>query len=793
MLIKTSFFFISLFVFVSNSYCIEVTLPIELNAYKTILVREYGSNNEEIRTKVIDFVVSRDCYKNDKQKSGKLQGCRKYTSQEIKDNLKKLQDLIHKGQKTGSNDFDLAGPKYSVNDFELVIQTLIDRNVSIVDEARKAPKFPTTLLFPADQNGNIIEAIFRQEKDVIKRREKIKTLIGMAENTEKLLAKGNFAPDDPEDNILDDKIETEKQNKILKEDLSFYTKDEEASIEQQLLLIAEAIEETKNNIEFLKREKSNDLLANIEELEQDKLELNNEQDALEKKLAELKTLSEEQLKQKITLTKKILTSRSDTKAVDLTCPNILHLAVSYNDLDLVNFVIESYKKAFGIKTAKKEKTNRELVKYLDQKTYDANQLNSIQNEYMNKNKNAKIGACFSVTINDELSNFKEFLGRNGVLDMKKLNQNLGIKNSLKSILLNKYTPLEIAYTSAKKDNSKLPTAFDIMIELIENGASYKEDLNIVYGIKSTDQGKLQRKTPKYYTTIFEDFFVLGGLTAYKDKKEKILEALTTGNYITRSQHRASKERYESLLNQAIDRKDRDWCTAVLKAAEHDDGTFESDIAYSSVYENRKKSTKDEREIKRAKSYANFLVNINPANKNHYYGRMNNKIDKIEKTPFEAAVGTPCAGVINEAYDRFSKTLKNNLAKDLNAWHSGQEVYSIIHHKACNKNGFNLDSEIKLLFDNKQSLSWITEKYPQSKPILSSEDQTYLKLSASDMAFHQSLREAILDFILEAKDDKGNTPWYYGTRTKSGGAWKDYTGDPQNKEAVKAYLRTKLNI
>ena len=850
-----------LMTFSFNLYCVKA--PTDLSNYKTSLGMELnntyladGNISQNIKDYVINFTVSRDCLKELQKNKNYQQNCMnkkelafrvvtqptvkvvpsnsESSNQTISDicyiygcmganetlndkriehrknaenNLKELEKLVKKGE--------IAESKYSVADFKLVIETLTNKNETFRDKQlniTKRPTFPTSLLFPSDQKENIVKALFQKENNLKNRYEKIKELISLAQKTDSKLTnyKNVSQQSDTDDNSSD------LYNYVSDKDTNFYKKDEIISIEEDILSLVDRINELEEQIQYVKNSGDKDFIALLPSLQEDLNELNEEKDKAEKEIQELENITEEQLKERIRITQMILTARVETKG-KIVCPNILHLAVENKDLDVVKFIIKNYQTEFAIKTAEKQKTDRKLVKYLNQHTYDAQKLSEAQNEYTRdyKRKHGKnppeMGACFSVTTNDTLSKFKEFLGRNGVIDLKKAHEKLRISNALKST--DKYSTLEIAYLFWRDNPVNVKATFDIILELIQNGSSYREDLNLVYGNKA-DRNQLENKLPKHHTTIFDDFLMIGGgLEQYQKEKKDILDALTTGKYITRAQKREVKERYESLLNQAIENKSTYWCQEVLEVAKNDDGTYEAYLPYSSVYENRRNSDQDERKINRAKRFATLLANFDKKDKSHYYGVMNRKINRIEKTLLEAASGTPCNNIIFEAYEKFIEAMNKYLYKDFNAWHNNSQVYSIIHHKSfgrdilkgakqqtidasnnyknwrenqCSSKIF--DQQINKLFEDRNNLAWIMQRYPQLDPAalgLNDEDLKFLKMTREDFKWHRAIREAMLDFIVTAKDAYGNTPWDYGSKK---GIWSSYQGDKKNIREVKEFLK-----
>ncbi len=435
---------------------------------------------------------------------------------------------------------------------------------------------------------------------------------------------------------------------------------------------------------------------------------------------------------KITNFKKVITERVKTKN-DIFCPDLMHFTVAKNNLELAKFIIDQYKEVFGKKFGR-EDAPKKLENYLNAKTYDPIPLAEAQAEYARQHKDMKqeMSVCDARSVTSKLSKFQQFMGQHNMLDMKQANEKKAIQDQINT--LSKYSSLEIAYLFGAQTNPKV--SLDILLLLLESGAKYGEDLvdardKSEKEIKQNDDlYRLKKQIPKYYTTIFKDFLMIGGsLDVYRPEKEKILRALVEAD--KRQSKNQVKQRYESLLDQAIEYKNKYWCNVIINniVLNEDNNTFRSDL-YTYTTRVQPNSDKQERKIDRAEMWANLLNKVNPDNTRKHNRAKNSRINQIETTPVEAAEGSSCEEMlIGKAEIFYDQELKPNIYNDFNTWKTGKEVYSALHYQAQQKT-FSKESVatkelIKKLYANKVST------------------------------------EEIFTFIMNAKDSKGKTPWSYG--------------------------------
>jgi hypothetical protein len=772
----------------------------------------------DISNLVKNFKEAKDCEKTREEKKG----CEKLKKSSAY--LKDITRLVTKGE--------ITKDEYNIDEFKLVINTLSEKGRRL--------RFPRNELFPIDQKTNIFKYLL--EKDLTETKiDKVKSLFEIAkkiddENESRRTNNENEENDENYDEIEQKQYaEIDKLNIINEiDEYKKYVENQEEErdfIEQEIKevdkkmtkekdkQILEGLEETKKEFQKEKEIIENNIKKLIEEITEKIKDL----EKINKNL-ENKTL-------RITNVRKLFTSRVQNKK-DSSCFNILHFAIANKNVQLVDFLLDKNEKMHRAREKTLKRQNRKISRYTNTKTFNWRRLADAQERYALENPDDEkdYGYCFPGSNNVKRSKLKEFLVRQGIISDDKLKEKEAHIKRMQNP--QEYSALELNYLFT---NEKPKETLEIAYKLIKKGARYKEDLIDARNkrdktIKNRPPRR-ERKEYKFYSTIFKDFILMGGINNYKEEKKDILKALTTNFFGTRTKDRELKERFESLLDQAIEYNSKYWCETVLEISKED--PFEKNFSYKyptpyyAYFTKQEINDREYRKEQRAKGWQNFTkTNLLPKRiggkirtgaiyplGNAGWKAANRHLNKVKeeiyKTPLDAAWDTECQGVILKDINIFMKHLYNNFLDDLYRWKKGERVHSYFHHKAFQtktwKSNIIKDTRDKLFeiyeqqkADKTKHFSWLKTKFDYEKdPKLQDQDYEFfgLKTNKEKSEYNKKIKwfnivvDEIVEFIMNAKDELGNTPWDYGT--KKNRIWTDYSGDKNDKAEVAKYLSAYL--
>ena len=395
--------------------------------------------------------------------------------------------------------------------------------------------------------------------------------------------------------------------------------------------------------------------------------------------------------------KTIIDSRV-TSNEQVYCLTPLHLAILRNSTTLVDLIIKKYKETY-INEPKK------IVNYVNEQVYNSIILTDAQGKYMTQNPKAPYFGLCAVKLPDNYKN------RDGIYEQD---------------------PLQIAFSISSKTDPK--AALDISILLLENGAEYQEDL-----VEARDKSKInalinKQYRPEHSSTIFNDFLMIGSNSDSKmrlnesvDKKKTILRLLVEQD--KKESSRADvKERYESLIDQAVKYDNHTWCDYIINELPliDNNASYRSGaVNYVDGY-NFSRATGGQVQKSQGQEQT-FIQSI--------FGKYNTALDvaKVNCKPIlQAWALNGGQGFIN--------VLTPNLSSDISNWNRGEKVFSILH--LCGQ-----------LVKKERSVTTGQMEY-----VLDPSSAKAIKLLPADVSVN-----TIVNFIMNAQDTTGTTAWRYGLK------------------------------
>lgn len=394
---------------------------------------------------------------------------------------------------------------------------------------------------------------------------------------------------------------------------------------------------------------------------------------------------------------KIIDSRV-TANEQVYCTTPLHLAILRNSTTLVDFIIKKYKEAYSSEPKK-------LVNYVNEQVYNAITLTDAQGRYMSQNPKAPDFGLCAVKVPNNYKN------TDGIYEQN---------------------PLQIAFSISSKTDPK--AALDISILLLENGAEYQEDL-VVARDKSRVKAIINKQyRPEHSSTIFKDFLMIGSnsdgkmrLNESVDKKKTILRLLVEQD--KKESSRADvKERYESLIDQAVQYDNHTWCNYIineLPLVSNNSSYRSGAVNYVDGY-NFARATGGQ--VQKSQGQEQTLLQS-------ISGRYNTALDVAKAN---------CKPILqswaSNGGQTFINVLTPNLSHDISNWNQGEKVFSILH--LCGQ-----------LVEKERSITTGQTEY-----VLDESSANAIKFLPAEVS-----EETIFNFIMNAQDTTGTTAWKYGLR------------------------------
>lgn len=281
----------------------------------TLFLSSFNLNSKEnIKELVRNFNDAKACEKYTRKEKGK--NCAGLKKSDYY--LKIITKIVKKGE--------ITKDEYTVNEFESIINTLSNKG--------KKTRFPSSILFPADQKNSIFKDFFK--KDLTEKKvEKIKSLFEIAQKID----------EDSKENSYPEEKENEKFS-------DFYLQEELQDLKTEAEHLLKTLEARNEDIENLENSSKVKSTTEIEKYENIKKDIQKDLDFVTEEIEKLEKEIENQKNEKVSYTKRLFRERVDAKG-ELFCPNILHLSTKAKNIELVNFIIEKFKETYGKKNSKR--------------------------------------------------------------------------------------------------------------------------------------------------------------------------------------------------------------------------------------------------------------------------------------------------------------------------------------------------------------------------------------------------------------------------------------------------------
>jgi hypothetical protein len=437
---------------------------------------------------------------------------------------------------------------------------------------------------------------------------------------------------------------------------------------------------------------------------------------------------------------------------ELYCSNILHFAVLDNSYELVDFIIKNYKEVYPNKIDEDaeydeggkydDESYNSVRKYVNQRVYNAFNLIQAQGKYRIANPKAEFGAC-------ALMAPKRY-------DRSKLQER---------------SSLELTFPSFNKKANE--ESLKIAELLLINGAQYKEDLVKSRNKSRTAQALKKHDTrPEYSSTIFKDFLEVGGLDKYTDVKKRILRVLVEQDKKS-SSRKDVEQRYFSLIDQAIKYDNYGWCDYIineLPLVESEKGFRSGSPAYLDSYHGYDKRRKRKGSNLKGQSSSGF---------GYMVGKIFGKYKHINQI-----TGSKCKGIVqswgsgkgSSVKQTMLNLLERYLPSDITSWEKENNVPS----DPASRQAITRDGKWKNYNDYKvYSILHIAGEIVNEP-----RRQIDRKIDGTAISAIRDLPKSISDdsvvnFILNAQDAEGETPWSYGLRTY----FENYAHNPARKPGI----------
>jgi hypothetical protein len=421
-----------------------------------------------------------------------------------------------------------------------------------------------------------------------------------------------------------------------------------------------------------------------------------------------------------------------------------------NSYELVDFIINNYREVYPNKVDEEaeydeggnydDESYKSIMKYVNQRVYDPVLLVQAQGRYMIANPKAEFGAC-----------------------------DLRVPKGYKVSKIYTRSPLELTFPSFNRKANE--ESLKIAELLLRNGAKYQEDLVESRNKSRTAQALKKHDTrPEYSSTIFKDFLEVGGLDKYTDVKKRILRVLVEQDKKS-SSRKDVEQRYFSLIDQAIKYDNYGWCDYIineLPLVESEKGYRSGSPAYLDSYYGYAKHRRDSN--LKGQSSRGF---------GHMVGKIFGKYKHIDQI-----TGSKCKGIVqswgsgkgSSVKQTMLNLLERYLPSDITSWEKENNVPS----NPASRQAITKDNKWKNYNDYKvYSILHIAGEIVNEPR--KTEDR---KIDGNAVSAIRDLSsditdDSIVNFILNAQDAEGETPWSYGLKTY----FESCVHNPQRKTAI----------